>query len=48
LATREQRRREYLAQAEQAEELAAKTKDTDIRDKWLKMAEAYRQLSKTT
>jgi len=43
----EDRQELLLAKAQAAEGQAEKTRDSDSRVEWLKMAEAYRQLAKT-
>lgn len=46
--SKEQRRADYLAKAQDAEEQAAKAKDQVVKERWLKIAESYRQLAKQT
>lgn len=46
--TRETRREGFEFRAKEAEEVAAKAQEPQTRDQWLKIAEAYRQLAKTT
>jgi hypothetical protein len=48
VATQEVRKAEYLEKAKEAEELAEKTKDPQVRDSWLKIAQSYRELARTT
>jgi hypothetical protein len=45
---REKRRAEYLAKAAQAEEMAANAKTQQDREKWERIAQAYRGLAQTT
>lgn len=42
---REARRQEYLSMAVAAEKEAAKTGDPQIRRRWLKLVETYRELA---
>jgi hypothetical protein len=42
---KDQRRREFLAKAAEAEEQAAKAKESDIRESWLRIAASYRELA---
>ncbi len=41
-----QQREEYLAKTIDAEHQAAKSKDTAMRDSWLRIAASYRDLAK--
>jgi hypothetical protein len=43
-----ERRQAYLLRAEQAEQEAAKSKDTDAQASWLRIAKSYRQLAEET
>lgn len=43
---KEQRRAEYLAKAKEAEEIVERSKDKETREKWARIAEAYRGLAK--
>jgi hypothetical protein len=40
-----QRRQDYVAKAEEAERLAARCKDTILRNTWLRIAGGYRDLA---
>jgi len=42
---KEKRRAEYVAKAKEAKEIAAKSKDKETREKWARIAEAYRGLA---
>lgn len=46
--TKEQRAKEFLQKAEEAEEQADKAKGATERDTWLKIAASYRELAKDT
>jgi hypothetical protein len=46
--TRENRQKEFLEKAEEAEEHAAASKFASDRDAWLKVANDYRRLAETT
>jgi hypothetical protein len=45
--THAERQKELLTKAKKAEALASKSKDAAFRDRWRKIAEAYRQLAQT-
>jgi hypothetical protein len=46
--TQEKRRQEFLAEAKEAEEMAARCKGHILRDSWLNIAESYRELARCT
>ena len=46
--SRRSRQAHYELKSREAEEMAAKTKDPETRDEWLKIAESYRELAKGT
>jgi len=48
MCDREKRRAEYLAKAEDAKGKAAKSKRSEDREKWERIAAAYRGLADTT
>ena len=41
----DERRKEFLAKAKEAEEQAAQTKDSDLKDSWKRIAQSYRELA---
>ena len=41
-----ERQDEFLAKAEEAQAQAEKSKDSDTRDSWLRIAESYRDLAR--
>ena len=44
----EERQKAYLARAKDAEDQAHKARDPESRQQWLKIAEAYRHLAKSS
>ena len=42
----EQRKKEYLAKAREAEEHAQRTPDRHEKESWLRIAQSYRELAK--
>jgi len=44
----ESRQKQFLAKAAEAEQTANNAKDPQSRDSWLKIAQSYRYLAKTT
>jgi len=41
----DERRKEFLAKAKDADDQAAQAKDTDLKDSWKRIAQSYRELA---
>jgi hypothetical protein len=43
--TADERRKDFLAKAKEADEQAEKAKDADLKDSWKRIAQSYRELA---